>query len=397
VWEVIDFDGIAMFSHEGYIARGTAPTEAEFMPLLRFLNTTAAGQVYATDRLSDVYENAQDLCDRIAGLLVLPISRQPRDYIVLFRSETAHSVTWAGKPGKLPDAQSGRLSPRKSFHAWQETVRGQCAAWTDAELHAARTLRVTLLEVVLKVTDQTAQERARAQQQQELLVAELNHRVRNILNLISGVISQGRDGAGSVDDFAKVLNGRIAALARAHDQLTERCWTPTSIRRLIEVEGAAWGDDTSGRVLVRGRDVLLNPEAFSCIALVSHELFTNSVKYGALSTEGGTVSFDLECLGDGRLSVSWRETGGPAVQAPRRRGFGTAIIENSVPFELQGEADLQFRTTGVEARFVIPSTSFTLAPEGETAAPTGPVTPQQRAKHGDAHDKKTAVGRGAGC
>ncbi|MEO1794220.1 MAG: HWE histidine kinase domain-containing protein, partial [Pseudomonadota bacterium] len=181
-----------------------------------------------------------------------------------------------------------------------------------------------------------------------------------------------RVAGSSVDEFARVLNGRIAALARAHDQLTERSWTPTSLKDLISVEGAAFGDAASERILLRGDDVLLNPEAFSCLALVSHELVTNSVKYGALSTADGTVNIDLERLADGRLELMWQETGGPAVQIPQRKGFGTSIIEHSVPFELRGEASLQFRTTGVEARLVIPSTAFMQAPGDEVAADAAP-------------------------
>ena len=97
-----------------------------------------------------------------AGLLSLPISRGPRDYIVLFRREQVQQVTWAGDPAKpaQPGPNGLRLTPRKSFAAWQQTVEGRSADWTQAELDLAETLRITLLEVILRLTDAAAQDHA---------------------------------------------------------------------------------------------------------------------------------------------------------------------------------------------------------------------------------------------
>lgn len=355
--QVIDFDGIALFSDGRYAALGAAPTEQEFAGLARFLNTTATGHVFATDRIGQRYEAASAFADRAVGLLALPISRSPRDYIVLFRREIAQIVTWAGDPAKPVDVGPNgiRLTPRKSFEAWQEIVKGRSAAWTRGELQAAEALRVTLLEVVLKVTDEANLERKKAHEQQELLIAELNHRVRNILNLIRGLVSQGRGETETIEAFTAVLDGRIQALARAHDQLTQKDWSSVSLVKLIEIELKAFTNDKQGRVSISGNDALLTPEAFSTMALVVHELITNSAKYGALSDSTGSVAIELRREASGDLLAEWREKNGPPVKAPTRRGFGTTIIEKSVPFELKGKADLRFRMTGVEADFVIPA------------------------------------------
>jgi len=361
--EVIPFDGAAVFTDGDYKSAGTAPTKEEFFGLVRFLNTTPAGQVYQTSALSTRYPPAADFSDRVAGILALPVSRTPRDYLVFFRREIASSVQWAGNPEKPVEfgPNGARLTPRKSFDAWQEVVRGQSAPWRGPELRAADALRVTLLEVVLKMADERNAARKQAQDQQELLVAELNHRVRNILNLIRGLISQGQEDAKSLEDYRSVLEDRIFALARAHDQLTQTEWDWVSLRSLVTTEVKAFLTSKASRVSITGDDIDLSPAAFSTFALVVHELVTNSAKYGALNDSSGLVSLDVCLQPDGVAKLSWREENGPPVQAPKRRGFGTTIIERSIPFELKGQASTRYRMTGFEADFVLPSAHVRLA------------------------------------
>ncbi|WP_424973913.1 HWE histidine kinase domain-containing protein [Dinoroseobacter sp. S124A] len=355
--EVVPFDGAAIYTEGTYKARGSAPTAEEFAGLARFLNTTPSGQVYQTHALVERYPEAEGFSDRVAGILVLPISRTPRDYLVLFRREIATSVNWAGNPDKPVEAGPNgiRLTPRKSFEAWKQVVRGQCAPWRGSELRAADALRVTLLEVVLKMADERNDMRKQAQDQQELLIAELNHRVRNILNLIRGLVSQGQEEAQTVDDYRTVLDARVFALARAHDQLTETEWGWVPLRNLVDTEVKAFLTGKEQRVRITGDEIALSPTAFTTLALVLHEMVTNSAKYGALNDSSGSVSIDVALQKDGVAKLSWREMDGPAVQAPTRRGFGTTIIERSIPFELKGQAEVRYRMTGLEADFVLPS------------------------------------------
>ncbi|WP_425049411.1 HWE histidine kinase domain-containing protein [Psychromarinibacter sp. S121] len=355
--DVIPFDGIAIFSNGHYRARGLAPTEEEFLGLARFLNTAQMSQVYATDCISERYPRGADFSERAAGLLALPISRSPRDYIVLFRQEVARTVTWAGNPEKPAELGPNgvRLTPRKSFEAWQEVVKGHSAAWKPGERRAADTLRVTLLEIVLKLTDEAADARQKANDQQELLIAELNHRVRNILNLIRGLVSQGKGDATNIEAYGQVLDARIHALARAHDQLTQKEWHWVSLKSLIRTEVRAFLSEKAERVHIQGPDVDLSPTAFTTMALVVHELVTNSAKYGALSDSSGSVEILITQRPDGGAELGWREKGGPPVQAPTRKGFGTTIIERSVPFELKGTAHVEYKVTGLEAQFGIPT------------------------------------------
>lgn len=354
---IIPCDGIAVFSEGRYRARGEAPSRNEFEPLSRFLNTAPIGQVYSVDNLAKVYSGAEALGDRVAGMLAVPISRSPRDYIVFFRREVARSVIWGGNPNKPVQISNGgkTLTPRNSFAEWKELVRGACAPWTESELRGAEALRVSLIEIVLKLTDEANTERRKAAEKQELLIAELNHRVRNILNLIQGLVSQGQVAANDLDTYKKVLDQRVQALARAHDQLTRKEWSAISLVELIEVEAEAYLDVERERVRLSGVSPMLEPEAFTSLALVVHELITNAAKYGALTGPAGTIHVDMRFNEDGALRLEWREVGGPPVQAPTRRGFGSTVIEKTIPYELGGSVDIRYLLSGFEADIVLPA------------------------------------------
>src|SRR5262249_46405715 len=121
----------------------------------------------------------------------------------------------------------------------------------------------------------------------------------------------------------------------------------------IESEAGAYLGDRRDRVILEGPDLLIDPNAFTVLALVFHELITNAAKYGALADSGRVdVAWRLDQAGDVRLT--WIESGGPAVTAPTRRGFGSTLIERSIPFELGGTAAARYRVTGLEVEFSIP-------------------------------------------
>lgn len=355
---VIPYDGAIGWIDGKFTSIGQTPSRAEFIGLAKFLNTTASSRIYDNRNLAASYAPAEKFSETTAGILALPVSRSPRDFIVLCRREMTSFINWAGDPDKpFKTGKFGnRLTPRKSFEAWQEVVRNHCMPWTDGECRIADELRITLLEVVLRMSDRSMKDRVRAQESQEILIAELNHRVRNILNLIKGLINQSKDDARSITEFTNIVGGRVQALARAHDQITQENWSPASAQDMIKTEAKAYLNGKEDRVDITGPDALLTPPAFTTLSLVIHELMTNSMKYGALCDSRGTVGIRLEEKEDGALAINWREIGGPPIaRPPSRKGFGTTIIERSIPFELKGEAKVSYRTSGVEANFVIPA------------------------------------------
>ncbi|MBB4859981.1 light-regulated signal transduction histidine kinase (bacteriophytochrome)/CheY-like chemotaxis protein [Novosphingobium chloroacetimidivorans] len=357
IGKVIPFDGVVGWVDGQFMARGATPTEAEFAGLARFLNTAGARTVWSNDNLARVYEPAKAFADRVAGILALPVSRTPRDYIALFRKEQLKEVSWAGNPEKTIELgpNGPRLTPRKSFELWKEERRGFARAWTPDEIAAAESLRITLLEVVLRLADSAHLEREQANKQQDMLIAELNHRVRNILNLIRGLVTQSKEGAETIDQFAEIIGSRIHALARAHDQVTQTDWSPSSLYNLIRTEAAAYASDSADRVRIDGPDAMIAPAAFTTLALVIHEMMTNSCKYGALSDTPGRVVITISPGDDRSLEIDWHEMDGPPVEAPTRRGFGSTIIERTIPHELGGAATVDYPPEGLRAVFLIPT------------------------------------------
>lgn len=356
--KIINADGCAVWIENEYALVGTGLDRDEARQLVRYMNRNAASRVFATNALSEQFDDAAHYAARASGVLAIPVSRTPRDYLLFFRREVAHSVNWAGNPNKPVETGSNgiRLTPRKSFEAWRTLVRHQSSPWTTGELRMAESLRVTLLEVILRSIGQQNIVRQKAQETQDLLIAELNHRVRNILTLIGGIVAQTGARATSVDEYAQLLSGRLQSLGRAHDQLTVQHWGAAPIARLAETEFAGYFEDgVSERVRLSGGSVCLQPKAYTCLALVLHELVTNSAKYGALSGKSGEVALDWSVDDAGSVTIAWTESGGPPVTSPERRGFGTTLIERAIPYELEGEASIEYALGGVRARFVIPA------------------------------------------
>lgn len=355
--DVVNCDGVAVWNDGEISLSGMTPSPEEFTAIVRTLNTMKLTGVLAVNEISKLLPSAGDFANRAAGMLAVPISRAPRDYLIFFRAEVTRTVTWGGDPTKPATLGPNgiRLTPRKSFEAWKEVVRGQSAHWSDADIRIAEGFRVTLLEVILRMTEASDKERKTSQERQELLIAELNHRVRNILGLIRGLINQGKNSTMTAEQFAQVVGGRIQALARAHDQITRMNWAPGSVRLLIESEVAAYLGVKADRLNFTGPDVALEPEAFSTLALVIHELVTNSAKYGALSDSTGNVKIAWQLDDAQDLVISWQEAGGPPVTPPKRRGFGSTIIERSIPFDLSGQSEIHYELLGVRARLVIPA------------------------------------------
>jgi len=371
----IQHDGISLFADGEYRASGEAPEEAEFRAIAPLLGSTLGGATHSTTRLADQIPEAAAFAGRAAGALVLPLSRGTRDSLVLWRRPLERTVTWAGDPQKATAAPGELLQPRASFAAWQEIVRGHSAEWSPEECEIAARLRRTLIEVILRMSEDLTRERARAAEQQDLLIAELNHRVRNILGLIRALVSQSQAEALSVPGFAAIIGGRIAALAAAHDNITAKNWGPASLARLIEAELAPYGDPSRARFRLSGEDVLVTPEAYTILALVVHELATNSAKYGSLSARAGTVEINLARTAFGDLALRWREIGVPPVTAPSRHGFGSTIITRSVPHDLQGEADVRYKLAGLEAEFLVPARYLAVPEEGARRLAQAPPAP----------------------
>jgi light-regulated signal transduction histidine kinase (bacteriophytochrome) len=177
--DYIPADGVALWLDGRFTPLGRTPGADEVAGLVAWLNKTAADGVFQTDHLPLDYPPAEAFADVASGLIALSVSRSPRDYVLWFRPEVERTITWGGDPHKPVEVgpDGGRLSPRKSFVAWQESVKLHARPWRGVDIEAAKTLRLSLLEVVLQRIDQIAREREIARVRQEALTAELDRRL----------------------------------------------------------------------------------------------------------------------------------------------------------------------------------------------------------------------------
>jgi NO-binding membrane sensor protein with MHYT domain/two-component sensor histidine kinase len=196
----------------------------------------------------------------------------------------------------------------------------------------------------------------KAEEQQNLLIAELDHRVKNVLARVVVIAQRSRESSSSMDQFLGVLDGRIQSMANAHALLSRGRWKGAYLADLVrrELEPCIGVCEAT----VEGPDVLLPEEATQALAMVLHELVTNSAKYGALSAPCGRVCVRWGCRSNGSsqsiLAIRWQEIGGPPVRAPTRRGYGTSVICDLIPYELGGTVDINYVTDGVQCRIEFP-------------------------------------------
>jgi two-component sensor histidine kinase len=199
-------------------------------------------------------------------------------------------------------------------------------------------------------------ERKRAEDQQRRLVAELDHRVKNVLATVQAVASHTMQASGSMEHFVTALDGRIRSMASTHELLSHRRWLGIPLAELVERELAPY--TTGSNVEIGGPEVMLNAEAGQTMATVLHELVTNAAKYGALSVPSGRVSIrwrvPLNGSATDKLVLTWRETGGPLVVPPRKSSYGMQVVRELVPYELGGTVDHVLAPEGAQCQLEIP-------------------------------------------
>lgn len=205
-------------------------------------------------------------------------------------------------------------------------------------------------------------DRVHAERQQKLLVDELNHRVKNTLATVQAIAHRTlrKAAPATFRDFEQ----RLVALSATHDLLTASKWNSAALRDLLMVEFAPYGAE---RYSLEGPEVDLAPSEALALGLVVHELTTNAAKYGALSAPGGQVRVSWSLDAEGLMTLDWRERGGPPVDAPKRTGFGSYLIERSLKGAHRGQATLDFAPDGVRCHIELPLSGPTLDQAGERA------------------------------
>ena len=199
----------------------------------------------------------------------------------------------------------------------------------------------------------------RAEQHQRLLVDELNHRVKNMLTVVISIATQTIRHAGTLGDFERNFMGRIHALTSAYSLLSNEAWQNVSLQTLLQEELRPFQSSGRANIVLAGPAVALAPRAALALGMAVHELTTNAVKYGALSSPEGRVdvTWRIEATEDAaELALQWLETGGPPVSPPTRRGFGMTMIERGLKQDMSARVEIEFAPEGVNALIRAPLT-----------------------------------------
>jgi len=231
-----------------------------------------------------------------------------------------------------------------------------------------------VIGVVQDISHRHAEDDAR-----NALVAELDHRVKNVLASVQSLAAQSARKTTSLDAFLKTFAGRLEAMASAHTLLTATRWRGAAIGN---ISAAELGGLAPGQARWSGPEILLNPRATNALTLALHELATNAVKFGALSVEHGRIEVVWTRRAGGGFELTWTERGGPSVSPPTRRGFGSTLLERVTGRELGGETRMEFAPAGVRVTITADATALARAdrapaPEAEAQAGIGAAMPDE--------------------
>lgn len=362
----VQCDGAALWVGGQWTYTGQHPPPAAMAAVLELARTRAGTQIWHTSCLAAYIPDAAQYVHEAAGVMIVPISSQPGDYLLVFRGEEIRSMKWAADPAAPPrsDGEDGYFGPRSSFAVWTQQVTGTCLPWSGDDMEAATLVRSALIEVMGAYHQLQLRERANADLRQRMLNEELNHRVKNILAVVQSLVSQPVEPDMTPAQHVSRLRGRIRALGLAHDQAV-RSDGGGLLRALLDAELAPYRERCF--ITCTGPRIWLTGQALSVLALVVHELATNAVKYGALGQPRGRLdvawSHDAAC---DEWRITWRESGGPAVTPPRSRGFGSVLLERGFPHELGGATHAHFHPGGLEMIMRLPCRHVRPAPEMET-------------------------------
>ena len=246
----------------------------------------------------------------------------------------------------VADAKAGR---RAVFEGARGGTNGRPEWWegTVSPISGTDGKPARLLAIAHDVT-----ERQLAQQSQQVMMQELHHRVKNTLATVMAITSQSLARAGSIAEGRIAVERRLIALADAHDLLRAGGGDDASLRQIVDRAISPY-QTVPPRISISGEDVTLSSQGAIAFAIGIHELGTNAVKHGALSVKQGCVDIAWQDAA-GRLRLTWREHGGPAVHAPTRRGFGLRVIEASFRDQLHGVVELSFAPPGFSCEIDMP-------------------------------------------
>ena len=279
-----------------------------------------------------------------------------------FASWLNHQPTWSDFPIVLLTMRGTEIDKRLAFLDRYLIVleRPFLASSLANSVRSALRARARQLEVKSYI-----EQKQEVADRQKLLIRELHHRVKNTLANVRAMMGATAKSSGSVDDFVRDFSARIVSLADTHSMLTDDYWQMASLHKLLESELRHYDTTDKSRVVLEGPNVALVADIAIPIGMAFHELASNSSKYGALSRPTGRLEVRWSVSnseGERMLNLDWLEKGGPKVEQPRRRGFGTTLLEKVVAVQCQAKVELNYHPDGLRFAMGLPLRDTRLVP-----------------------------------
>ncbi|MGY3332531.1 two-component sensor histidine kinase [Mesorhizobium sp. USDA 4775] len=279
-----------------------------------------------------------------------------------FASWLNHQPTWSDFPIVLLTMRGTEIDKRLAFLDRYLIVleRPFLASSLANSVRSALRARARQLEVKSYI-----EQKQEVADRQKLLIRELHHRVKNTLANVRAMMGATAKSSGSVDDFVRDFSARIVSLADTHSMLTDDYWQMASLHKLLESDLRHYDTTDKSRVVLEGPNVALVADIAIPIGMAFHELASNSSKYGALSRPTGRLEVRWSVSnseGERMLNLDWLEKGGPKVEQPRRRGFGTTLLEKVVAVQCQAKVELNYHPDGLRFAMALPLRDTRLVP-----------------------------------
>ncbi len=363
--EITASDGVVLVKEDGTtLSFGETPSEQ----VTKVLVEQATEEVAAIDSLGSVagIQDDPSVLNKSAGALLLRLADAV--FLVFYRNEVVHSVRWAGaKEKEITVGPNGpRLTPRGSFAEYIESVAGRCEPWTEKDFTTAGEVCRAIWKVLRTNTQKQSRDFERQKQYKDLLIAELNHRVRNTLALVRSIARQTQSSSGSLEQYVEMLESRISALSSAHDLIGGSGLQWARIQDLLRIELKPYQFDEK-TVTIEGSSEAVRADMAPIIALLFHEMVFNAAKHGALSEAGGRIAVRWFDEGGG-IAIEWKEMLTRPVSEPERRGFGFALIERALPFECGGRSTVEFEDDQLRIKFWLPGETIDRQAESSVAS-----------------------------
>jgi PAS domain S-box-containing protein len=282
--------------------------------------------------------------DELIGQYVFDAFPEVSDRLALFKGAFERAL--AGEANVLHETMFRILRPESEGGGFKEIY------W-DCSHAPVRDTSGRVCWVVQHARDITSE--VEAKRLNDVMSAELDHRVKNMLTIVASVGRRTAQQSGTIEQFLKSFNARLGAMARTHSLLARANWTGATLQALIDDELAPYRNEGSYAIVTSGPPIRLGLKDAQVLSMAFHELVTNAAKYGALSKASGRLLVMWRHTGgDGSYAIEWREEGLSGISAPAKEGFGSVIVTNVVPIQLEARVSRDFRDTGLVLEIAVP-------------------------------------------